>query len=153
MSEKKINYRKARVQCQDAYLAGQTNIESLAERFHVAPRTVENWIGKYGWRKMAKEMEELEIRADQARRRAHVVALEEFAKDPTNANLVALVAFLRNEAKRLEPAKELNEYIVKFMDQTTDYFIEKGHTELLSEFQAVIHDLSEYLRIRNHQNV
>ncbi|MDD3535182.1 MAG: hypothetical protein PHC50_03435 [Candidatus Cloacimonetes bacterium] len=149
MSTQKINYRQARVAAQDAYLAGQTDHRVLAQQFGVAPRTVSNWISRGSWRKMAKEMENLEIRADRARKRAVVKALEEFAADPRNTQLQALVALLRNEAKRLEPAKELNEYIIKFLDQTTDFFLEKGYNGLLKEFQAIIVDLSEYLRIRN----
>lgn len=144
-----INYKAARVACQDAYLAGQTDHNILADQFGVAPRTVANWVTRGRWRQMAKERENLEIRADTARKRAVVKALEEFAKDPKNTHLQALVTLLRNEAKRLEPAKELNEYIIKFMDQTTDFLIEKGHDTLLRDYQAIVVELSEYLRIRN----
>ena len=40
-------------------------------------------------------------------------------------------------------------YIVKFLDQVTDFMIEKGHETLLKHFQSILHDLAEYLRVRN----
>jgi hypothetical protein len=38
---------------------------------------------------------------------------------------------------------------VRFLDQVTDFMIEKGHATLLKQFQGVVLDLAEYLRVRN----
>jgi len=31
----------------------------------------------------------------------------------------------------------------------TDFMIEKGHETLLKQFQSILHDLADYLRVRN----
>jgi hypothetical protein len=43
----------------------------------------------------------------------------------------------------------LNDYIIRFLDQTTDYMVEKGHETLLKSFQEILLDLAEYLRLKN----
>jgi len=142
-------FRAARLAAKEAYLAGNKDFEILAEAHGVAPRTVYHWAQKGRWAQMALEEKNLRLRAEVARQRAIVTALEEFAADPRNVHLQSLVALLRSEAKRLEPAKELNDYIVKFLDQMTDFFIEKDYPGLLKELQAVTFDLAAYLQLRN----
>jgi len=43
----------------------------------------------------------------------------------------------------------LNDYIVRFLDQVTDFMIEKGYETMLKQFQSIVLDLAEYLRVRN----
>jgi len=142
-------YQHLRAQAQDAYLAGTTDSRVLAEQFDVSIRTIDTWKSKGKWVQMGKEQLNLEYRADQARKKAIVKALEEFANDPKNVALQSLVSLLKNEARRLEPSKDLNNYIIKFLDQLTDFCIEKEYPGLLKDIQSITHELAEYLRIRN----
>ena len=143
------HFRAARRSAKEAYLAGNTDVDILAETYGVSTRTVYNWVKTGRWEEQRKEDLNLDQRAEVAAKRALAVALEEFAADPRNTDLRSLVAFLRSEQKRQEPAKELNSYIIKFLDQLTDYLIEREYPGLLKEFQAFTIDLAEYLRLRN----
>jgi hypothetical protein len=60
-----------------------------------------------------------------------------------------LVSLIKQNQKDSEPSKELNDYIVRFLDQVTDFMIEKGHETLLKQFNGIVIDLAEYLRVRN----
>jgi hypothetical protein len=75
--------------------------------------------------------------------------LREYAKFPADTALQSLVNLIKQDQKDSEPAKELNDYIVRFMDQSTDFMIEKGYETLLKQYQAIVLDLAEYLRQRN----
>ncbi len=38
---------------------------------------------------------------------------------------------------------------MRFLDQVTDFMIENGHETMLKQFQGIVLDLAEYLRVRN----
>lgn len=133
----------------EAYLSGKTDAAELAVIFNTRKATVVKWIKDGGWEKIRKEEDNLEHDIRIARRKALKRAYEAYAADPTNVALQSLVSMMRQEAHRDEPSKELNDYIVKFQDQTTDFMIEKGYDGLLKQYQAILIDLSDYLRVRN----
>lgn len=133
----------------EAYLGGKTNPRELADLVGCSPVTVAKWIKAGKWDKLESEERKLTRDIAVARKKAFIVALREYAKDPKNAALKDLVGMMRQEMKREAPGKEINEYIVTFLDQTTDFMIEKGHTALLKQFQSIVMDLADYLRQRN----
>jgi hypothetical protein len=59
------------------------------------------------------------------------------------------VQLLKAEERRTAPSKDLNDHIVVFLDQTTDYMLENDLDMLLKEFKKIVMPLSEYLRKRN----
>ena len=81
--------------------------------------------------------------------KALIQALREYAKNPADTALQSLVSLIKQNQKDSEPSKELNDYIVRFLDQVTDFMIEKGHETLLKQFNGIVIDLAEYLRVRN----
>lgn len=133
----------------EAFISGKTSPKELAELVGCSPVTIGKWIAAGKWDKIEGEERKLNRKITVARRKALLTALEEYAKDPKNTALQSLVSILRQEMKREEPAKELCDYIVKFLDQVTDFMIEKGYEGMLKQFQAIVMDLSEYLRVRN----
>lgn len=142
-------FREKKDQAFEAYLAGKTDAKELAAMVGASPVTVSRWIKAGGWNKLESEERRWNRKITVARKKALFAALEEYAADPKNTALQSLVSMLRAEQKREIPGKELNEYIVKFLDQTTDFLIEKGYVGLLKEFQHTLYDLAEYLRVRN----
>jgi uncharacterized protein YeeX (DUF496 family) len=98
---------------------------------------------------MFKEEHQLDHEIAIARKKALIQALREYAKNPADTAIQSLVSMMKQDQKDRQPSKELNDYIVKFLDQVTDFMIEKGHETLLKQFQAILHDLAEYLRLRN----
>lgn len=133
----------------EAYLNGNRDIYSLAELVGCSPVTMKKWIEKYGWAEEEMKARGLEKTVEIARREAYLTALQAFAKDPLNYNLQDVVKLLKAEERRTAPSKDLNDHIVVFLDQTTDYMQENDLDMLLKEFKKIVMPLSEYLRKRN----
>lgn len=133
----------------EAYLGGKTDPGDLASFVNCSPKTVCKWIKAGKWDQMQMEESRLLRKISVARKKALITALEEYAAKPQDTALQSLVSLIRQEQKRDEPAKELCDYIVKFLDQTTDFMIEKGHSGLLKQFQGIVMELADYLRTRN----
>ncbi len=144
-----LEYRIKRENCKETYLNGKTDPNELGIIFGVSDITVRKWIKSGNWDSLFKEERKLDHEIKVARKRALIQALREYAKNPADTALQSLVSLIKQNQKDDEPARELNDYIVKFMDQTTDFMVEKGYETLLKQFQAIVLDLADYLRIRN----
>ena len=144
-----LEFRIKRDNCKDAYLNGKTDPLELAVIFGVSDITVRKWIKSGKWDELFKEERKLDHEISLARKKALIQALREYAKNPADTALQSLVSLIKQNQKDSEPAKELNDYIVRFLDQVTDFMIEKGHETTLKQFQSIVLDLAEYLRVRN----
>ena len=144
-----LEFRIKRDNCKEAYLNGKTDPTELAVIFGVSDITVRKWIKSGKWDEMFKEERKLDHEINLARKKALIQALREYAKNPADTALQSLVSLIKQNQKDSEPAKELNDYIVRFLDQVTDFMIEKGHETMLKQFQGIVLDLAEYLRVRN----
>lgn len=133
----------------EAYLGGKTTPKELAEQVGCSTVTISKWIKNGKWDTLQREESNLLRDISVARKRALITALNEYAKKPQDTALQSLVSLIRQEQRKDEPSKELNEYIIRFLDQATDFMIEKGHDSLLRQFQGIVVDLAEYLRLRN----
>ena len=142
-------FRIKRDNCKEAYLNGKTDPAELAVIFGVSDITVRKWVKSGKWGELFKEENQLDHEIAIARKKALIQALREYAKNPADTAIQSLVSMMKQDQKDRQPSKELNDYIVKFLDQVTDFMIEKGHETLLKQFQSILHDLAEYLRVRN----
>jgi len=142
-------FRIKRDNCKEAYLNGKTEPTELAVIFGVSDITVRKWIKGGKWDELFKEENQLDHEIAIARKKALIQALREYAKNPADTAIQSLVSMMKQDQKDRQPSKELNDYIVKFLDQVTDFMIEKGHETLLKQFQSILHDLADYLRVRN----
>jgi uncharacterized protein YjcR len=142
-------FRIKRDNCKEAYLNGKTDPLELAMIFGVSDITVRKWIKGGKWDELFKEENQLDHEIAIARKKALIQALREYAKNPADTAIQSLVSMMKQDQKDRQPSKELNDYIVRFLDQVTDFMIEKGHETLLKQFQSILHDLAEYLRVRN----
>jgi len=142
-------FRIKRDNCKEAYLNGKTDPNELAVIFGVSDITVRKWIKSGKWDELFKEERKLDHEISLARKKALIQALREYAKNPADTALQSLVNLIKQNQKDSEPSKELNDYIVRFLDQVTDFMIEKGHETLLKQFNGIVIDLAEYLRVRN----
>ena len=144
-----LEFRIKRDNCKEAYLNGKTDPTELAVIFGVSDITVRKWVKNGKWDELFKEENQLDHEIAIARKKALIQALREYAKNPADTAIQSLVSMMKQDQKDRQPSKELNDYIVKFLDQVTDFMIEKGHETLLKQFQSILHDLAEYLRVRN----
>jgi len=142
-------FRIKRDNCKEAYLNGKTDPTELAVIFGVSDITVRKWVKNGKWDELFKEENQLDHEIAIARKKALIQALREYAKNPADTAIQSLVSMMKQDQKDRQPSKELNDYIVRFLDQVTDFMIEKGHETLLKQFQSILHDLAEYLRVRN----
>ena len=142
-------FRIKRDNCKEAYLNGKTDPLELAVIFGVSDITVRKWVKSGKWDELFKEENQLDHEIVIARKKALIQALREYAKNPADTAIQSLVSMMKQDQKDRQPSKELNDYIVKFLDQVTDFMIEKGHETLLKQFQSILHDLADYLRVRN----
>lgn len=142
-------FRKKKEAAFEAFMGGKTDPIELAAFVDCSAKTINKWIKDGKWDRIEGEERRLSRKISVARKKALLTALEAYATDPENTALQSLVSILRAEQRRQEPAKELNDYIIKFLDHTTDYMIERELSGLCKQFQAILMDLAEYLRTRN----
>jgi len=142
-------FRIKRDNCKEAYLNGKTDPTELAVIFGVSDITVRKWVKNGKWDELFKEENQLDHEIAIARKKALIQALREYAKNPADTAIQSLVSMMKQDQKDRQPSKELNDYIVRFLDQVTDFMIEKGYETLLKQFQGIVLDLAEYLRVRN----
>lgn len=133
----------------ELYLGGKSDIAELAIAVGCSAKTICKWIKAGKWDNLSAEEKRLDNKLAISRKKALLAALDEFARDPKNVALQSLVSMLKQSQRHDAPSKEVNEYIIRFMDQTTDYMIDKGLTDLLKQYQEILMDLAEYLRLRN----
>lgn len=148
MANSKI-FREKKELAFEAYLGGRTNPRELAELVGCSPVTVRKWIAKGRWDKLESEERKLMRDISIQQKKAYLVALKEYAKDPKNTALQSLVSFIKQQQNKEVPSRELNDYIVKFLDQVVDYMTNNNLTTLLKLFQANLMDIAEYLRVIN----
>ena len=142
-------FRIKRDNCKEAYLNGKTDPLELAVIFGVSDITVRKWVKSGKWDELFKEEHQLDHEIAIARKKALIQALREYAKNPADTAIQSLVSMMKQDQKDRQPSKELYDYIVRFLDQVTDFMIEKGHETMLKQFQSILHDLADYLRVRN----
>jgi sulfite reductase alpha subunit-like flavoprotein len=148
MANSKI-FREKKELAFEAYLGGRTDPRELAELVGCSPVTVRKWIAANNWDKMESEERKLMRDISIQQKKAYLVALKEYAKDPKNTALQSLVSFIKQQQNKEVPSRELNDYIVKFLDQVVDYMTNNNLTTLLKLFQANLMDIAEYLRVIN----
>jgi hypothetical protein len=142
-------FREKKEMAFEAFISGKTSPKELAALVGASPVTIGKWIAAGKWDKIEGEERELRREISVNQKKALIVALREYAKDPKNTALQSLVGIIKQQQIKELPTRELNDYIVKFLDQTTDYMIERGLDGLLKAFQTEVMDLAEYLRARN----
>lgn len=148
MANSKI-FREKKELAFEAYLGGRTDPRELAELVGCSPVTVRKWIAANNWDKMESEERKLMRDISIQQKKAYLVALKEYAKDPKNTALQSLVSFIKQQQNKEVPSRELNDYIVKFLDQVVDYMTNNNLTTLLKLFQTNLMDIAEYLRVIN----
>ena len=148
MANSKI-FREKKELAFEAYLGGKTDPSELAELVGCSPVTVRKWIAAGKWDKLESEERKLLRDISIQQKKAYLVALKEYTKDPQNTALQSLVSFIKQQQNKEVPSRELNDYIVKFLDQVVDYMTNNNLTTLLKQFQANLLDIAEYLRVIN----
>jgi len=150
MPRAKRNYKLIRTLACQNWIEGEEDLQKLADTYNVGVRTIEKWKREDGWQNREVTLVELRAKVEQLLLEASIKALEDYVANPTNQEKQSLVLLMKQFQKELSPAKELNAYIIKFLEQVIDFCIEKGFDELREQMQEHGHELCEYLRTRNN---
>lgn len=149
MAENYKNYKIKREMGEQIYRDGKTDPDYIAQVVGVSSRTIHRWIKKYDWKTKQQKQLSLEEKILQEADEALLVMLQQYRKNPANADLQSMRNMLKSWLERKRPDKKLNEYIIKFLDQFVDYTIEIGAKDLRKQFQEHVTDFAEYARKRN----
>ncbi len=144
MSNTKEN-RIIKDNCKQMYLELDKSIEDIALLSGVKIRTIESWIRKEKWDEQKNETLIIEKKIDANARKALAEGLKAYANNPENKDLQSLVSLLKAFRESNKPSQAYKENIIKFLDQTTDFFLEKNMNETAQIFKECINSLAEYL--------
>ncbi len=136
-------------QAKAMYLAGNTDSANLAAIFNVSERTILRWIASYGWATEKSEEQQLEAEIDKAVKKALLEALRNYKDNPGEVALQSLTSLLKQYMQKNKPAKELNEYILLFVEQVVDYALDNDLESLREIWQENLVKIAEYLRAKN----
>jgi transposase-like protein len=138
-----------RLTCEQMYVELDISIEDCAKAIGVCDKTIYRWIKAGKWNEKKAETQNLEKQIYLNLRRALNQGLKGFANDPTNKDLQSLVSLLKQFKEQNKPSHAYKDNIIKFLDKTTDFFLEKGKDELASIFKGYVVELAEYLMQRS----
>ena len=139
-------YRNAKKIAKELYENGVTDAEAIARNVGVQPRTVKKWIKNDCWitrEEDSKDMREKMLAAADA---ALLKAFERFKDEPFNKDLQSLNSMFNRFLERMKPDKKILEYIIKFQADVIEFCMQSGNETLRKHYQAVLMELSEFLR-------
>lgn len=142
--------RKAHDLAKDLYLSGMTDCRELAVHLQVPVQTIYRWAKAGGWGNLKKNELTLDVQIKIMSKKALLSGLEQYTADPKNSDLKTVIELLKDYQKKIEPARELNFYIITFLDQIIEYCHTKGLDDLGTHLQEQIHDMAEWFRARNN---
>lgn len=148
--KKRIDLRRERAAAKTLFLAGGLSMTDIAATFGVSPRTMSSWKKKDNWDDALDTEISVDDKIKTLIKESLVTALEEFKKNPTKTPLQSLVSILKQHQKSNEPAKELFDYMLKFIAYAIDYFEENDlpcNAQIIKEHA---HDLSTYFKDKAH---
>jgi transposase-like protein len=134
--------------CEQMYVEMDINIQECAKVIGVCDKTIYRWIKKGKWNEKKTETQNLERQIYINFRRALNQGLKSFASDPTNKDLQSLVSLLKQFKEQNKPTMAYKDNIIKFIDRTTDFFLERNMEEFAGVFKGYVVELAEYLLLR-----
>jgi uncharacterized protein (DUF2164 family) len=150
MPKAKRDYKLIREQAKNAWLNGEKNLENLAKLYHVGLRTLEKYKREDKWADLELSDVHLDQKLERVMKEASIKAFEDYITNPADKEKQSLTNLIKHLEKKLNPTKELNDYILKFLDQLIDYLYEQGMDDVAQAVQANIHDIAEHLRVKNN---
>ena len=113
-------------------------------------RTLEKWRREDDWQGAEVTIVELQAKAERLILEAECVALEDYINDPENKEKQSLINLIKHHKEQFAPSKELNQYVIKFMQGVVDFAIENGLEVLREQFQEHGREIADHLRVSNN---
>jgi len=143
MSKIKEN-RPKRVAGEMMFVELGKSIEEISEITGASTDSLYYWHKRDGWADKRNESHIIERSIDLNTKKALNTALKAYVENPENKDLQSLVSLLRQH-KDKKPNAQYKEHVLRYIDKTVDYFLQKGMSETADVFKASAVDLAEYL--------
>ena len=141
-----LEERKAiRRTCEELYIEMDKGVEELTRLTGISDKTIYRWIKDGEWESKKTESRALEKKIEKNLKRALNKGLESFAENTENKDLQSLVSLLKQFKETHKPTAAYKDNIIKFLDRTKDFFLEKNMPESVEIFNSVLVELAEYL--------
>lgn len=134
--------------CKQIYIELGKSPAELAALSGVAVRTVENWIRNGKWDDEKQQQVNLEKQIEINQKKALLQGLKAYADNPENKDLQSLVGLLRSYNEKNKPSQVYKENIIRFIDNTVDFFLEKHMPDTANIFKESLRELAEYLLMK-----
>ena len=134
--------------CEQMYVEMDINVHDISMAIGVCEQTIYRWIKKGNWNEKKHEAQVLEKQITIYLKKALIQGLKSFANDPNNKDLQSLVSLLKQYKEQNKPTMALKDNLIKFIDGTTDFFLEKNLEEFANTFKGYVVELAEYLLMR-----
>jgi transposase-like protein len=134
--------------CEELYTVMGKTVEDIVAATGARPQTLYRWIKEGGWNEKKNEVRVIEKQIEMSLKEALVKGLKAFAENPHDKDLQSLVGLLKQVRDKHKPTQTYKENILKFLDMTTDYFLENELVETAGIFKSKVRELAEYL-LRN----
>jgi len=146
--EERENNRLRKSTCEELYTVMGKTVEEIVATTGVKTATLYNWIKTGNWNEKKNETRTIEKQIEMSLKEALVKGLKAFAENPSDKDLQSLVGLLKQVRDKQKPSEAYKENILKFLDRTTDFFLENELVEMAGIFKGKVRELAEYL-LRN----
>lgn len=143
MSNTKEN-RIKKENCKQMYIEMDKGVVELSQLAGVSVRTIENWIRTEKWNDQKNEIHTIEKQIDINARKALAKGLKAYAETP-DKDLQSLVSLLKSFKETNKPTQAYKDNVMKFLDHTVDFFLEREMPETANIFKESLVELAEYL--------
>lgn len=134
--------------CEQLYVEMDKSVDELVAITGMSDKTIYRWIKQGKWDEKKNETQTIEKQIDINMRKALNHGLKSFAENPGDKDLQSLVGLLKQFKEKNKPSQAYKDNIIRFIDRTTDYFLEKDMPETADIFKSSIMELAEYLLSR-----
>ena len=131
--------------CEQMYVEMEKSLDEIAGVMGVHIKTLQRWKLDDEWEDKKHEVHTIERQIDINLRKAINAGLKEVAKDPKNADIQSLNSMLKQYKENHKPTLSYKENMMKFIDKTVDFFLEKNMNEIANAFKSYTVELAEYI--------
>ena len=131
--------------CEEMYIRMEKSLDEIADVMSVNIKTLQRWRADGEWENKKNETINLEKQIEQNLKEAINAGLREIAKDPKNTDIQSLNSMLKQYKDNHKPTITYKENMLRFIDKTVDFLLEKNMTETANVFKSCAVELAEYI--------
>ena len=131
--------------CEQMYVELEMSMDDISVAMGVNNKTLYKWKLAGGWDDKRGELQAIERAIEKNLRNALNKGLKAYAEKPEDKDLQSLVSLLKQFKEKNKPSQAYKDHILRFLDKTTDFLLERNMSETANVFKGCVVDLAEYL--------